>query len=195
MYRKFLKRFLDLMLSFGGLIILSPLFLLLIVLIKLDSTGPVLFKQNRITAKKQVFKIYKFRTMRIDTPQNTPTHLLNQAENYITKVGSFLRMTSLDELPQLINILKGEMSVVGPRPCLPNQTDLLAERDKYDANDARPGLTGLAQISGRDELPIPTKAKLDGKYVKQITFKGDLRIFAETFVSVLKHDGVKEGQQ
>ncbi len=188
-----LKRAIDFMLSLLGLIILSPVFLVLIVAIKLDSPGPVLFKQKRVGIHKSHFMILKFRTMRIDTPKDMPTHLLQNPEQYITKVGKFLRKTSLDELPQIVNILKGDMAVVGPRPALWNQFDLIEERDKYGANDIRPGLTGWAQINGRDELEIPVKAALDGEYVKKLGPMMDLRCFFGTFLSVLRGDGVVEG--
>ncbi len=187
------KRTLDLILSFGACLVLSPALLLLCIAIKMDSRGPVLFKQKRVGIHKTYFPIYKFRTMRIDTPKDMPTHLLANPDQYITKVGHFLRKSSLDELPQLFNILKGDMSYVGPRPALWNQDDLVAERDKYGANDVLPGLTGWAQINGRDELEIPVKAKLDGEYVKRMSFAFDLRCFLGTFVSVLKADGVYEG--
>lgn len=176
-----------------GLIILSPVFLILIIAIKLDSPGPVLFRQKRVGLHKSYFSILKFRTMRTDTPKDMPTHLLKDPEQYITKVGKFLRKTSLDELPQILNILKGDMAVVGPRPALWNQEDLVAERDKYGANDVRPGLTGWAQINGRDELEIPVKAKFDGEYVKRMGFGMDCRCFFGTFLSVLRGDGVVEG--
>lgn len=191
-YRK-LKRILDVLLSVIGIIVLSPLFLLLIIAIKLDSKGPILFKQKRVGLQKKHFYILKFRTMRIDTPKDTPTHLLNNPEQWITKVGKILRKTSLDELPQIINILKGDMSVVGPRPALWNQYDLIEERDKHGANDVPVGLTGWAQINGRDELPIEIKAKLDGEYAKQMGFKMDLKCIIGTILSVLKSDGVMEG--
>ena len=187
------KRTLDLILSFGACLVLSPALLLLCIAIKMDSRGPVLFKQKRVGIHKTYFPIYKFRTMRINTPKDMPTHLLANPDQYITKVGHFLRKSSLDELPQLFNILKGDMSFVGPRPALWNQDDLVAERDKYGANDVLPGLTGWAQINGRDELEIPVKAKLDGEYVKRMSFAFDLRCFLGTFVSVLKADGVYEG--
>ncbi|KAF0196328.1 MAG: polyprenyl-phosphate--hexose-phosphate transferase [Bacillota bacterium] len=164
------KRIIDMVLSLIGLIVLSPLFLITILAIKLDSTGPILFTQKRIGIHKCHFNILKFRTMRIDTPKDTPTHLLENPEQYITTVGKFLRKTSLDELPQIINILCGTMSIIGPRPALWNQYDLIAERDKYSANDVPPGLTGWAQINGRDELPIEVKAKLDGEYVARMSF-------------------------
>lgn len=192
MYMK-IKRLLDIVLSFVGLIVLSPILIVLILAIKLDSKGPVLFKQKRIGVNKTYFNILKFRTMRIDTPKDTPTHLLENPEQYITTVGKFLRKTSLDELPQICNILVGEMSVIGPRPALWNQTDLIEERDKYGANSIRPGLTGWAQINGRDELPIEVKAKLDGEYIGKIGFWMDARCFVKTILSVLKSDGVVEG--
>lgn len=192
MYHK-LKRGIDFGLALIGLIVLSPVFLVLIVAIKLDSPGPVLFRQKRVGIHKSHFQILKFRTMRIDTPKDTPTHLLKDPDQYITKVGKFLRKTSLDELPQIVNILKGDMAIVGPRPALWNQYDLIAERDKYGANDIRPGLTGWAQINGRDELEIPVKAAFDGEYVKRMGIGMDLRCFLGTFVSVLRGDGVVEG--
>lgn len=188
-----LKRIFDFILAFISLIILSPFFILISLIIKITSEGPVFFKQKRIGKNKKEFYILKFRTMRTDTPKDMPTHLLNNPEIYITKIGKVLRKTSLDELPQLINILKGEMSFVGPRPALWNQYDLIAERDKYGANDVYPGLTGWAQINGRDELPIDVKAKLDGEYVKNISLFFDIKVFFLTIISVLKSDGVKEG--
>lgn len=192
MYRTF-KKIIDRVMAMGGVVILSPVFFLLILAIKLDSRGPVLFRQKRVGIHKQYFNILKFRTMRTDTPKDIPTHLLDNPEQYITRVGKFLRKTSLDELPQMINILKGDMAIVGPRPALWNQYDLIAERDKYGANDVLPGLTGWAQINGRDELPIVTKAKLDGEYVSRMSFFMDLRCIFGTIVSVLKQDGVVEG--
>lgn len=192
MYLK-IKRLIDIILSFIGLIVLSPVFLILILAIKLDSKGPVLFKQKRVGLHKSHFNILKFRTMRIDTPKDTPTHLLDNPDQWITKVGKFLRKTSLDELPQIINIFKGEMSIIGPRPALWNQYDLIDERDKYGANDVPVGLTGWAQINGRDELPIEVKAKLDGEYVEKIGFMMDCKCFFGTIGSVLKSDGVVEG--
>lgn len=188
-----IKRTIDLILALVGLLVLSPVFLVLILAIKLDSPGPVLFKQKRVGIHKSHFYILKFRTMRIDTPKDTPTHLLKNPQQYITRVGKFLRKTSLDELPQIINIIKGDMAVVGPRPALWNQYDLIEERDKYGANDLRPGLTGWAQINGRDELEIPIKAKLDGEYVEKIGPVMDLRCFFGTFLSVLRGEGVVEG--
>ncbi len=192
MYQK-VKRVVDFILALAGLIVLSPVFLVLIVAIKVDSPGPILFRQKRVGLCKSHFMILKFRTMKIDTPKDMPTHLLKNPEQYITKVGKFLRKTSLDELPQIINILKGDMAVVGPRPALWNQFDLIAERDRYGANDVRPGLTGWAQINGRDELEIPVKAALDGEYVKKMGPVMDLRCFLGTFLSVLRADGVVEG--
>lgn len=192
MYMK-VKRFIDIILSLIGLIVLSPIFLILILAIKMDSRGPVLFKQKRVGINKTHFNILKFRTMRIDTPKDTPTHLLDNPEQYITKMGKFLRKTSLDELPQIWNIFVGQMSIIGPRPALWNQYDLIAEREKYGANNIPPGLTGWAQINGRDELPIEVKAKLDGEYVEKISFWMDIRCFFGTIISVLKSDGVVEG--
>lgn len=189
----YIKRGIDIVLSGLAIIILSPVLLVLCLAIKLDSRGPVLFRQKRIGIHKTYFQIYKFRTMRTDTPKDMPTHLLADPEQYITKVGKFLRKTSLDELPQIFNIFKGEMSIVGPRPALWNQEDLIAERDKYGANDVPPGLTGWAQINGRDELEIPIKAKLDGEYVQKFGLGMDLRCFFGTFLSVLRGDGVVEG--
>jgi len=188
-----IKRLIDIILSLLGLIILSPIFLILIISIKLDSKGPVLFKQKRVKIHKKHFNILKFRTMRIDTPKDIPTHMLENPEQWITKVGKFLRKTSLDELPQIINILKGDMSIIGPRPALWNQYDLIAERDKYEANDVPVGLTGWAQINGRDELPIEIKAKLDGDYTKRIGFFFDLKCFFGTIFSVIRNEGVVEG--
>lgn len=189
----YVKRGMDFVLSLLGLVLLSPVFLGLVIAIKLDSPGPILFRQKRVGIHKTYFEILKFRTMRIDTPKDVPTHLLENPEQYITKVGKFLRRTSLDELPQIFNILKGDMAVVGPRPALWNQYDLIEERDKYGANDLRPGLTGWAQINGRDELEIPVKARFDGEYVKKMGLKMDLRCFFGTFISVLRGDGVVEG--
>ncbi|MFQ6791979.1 MAG: sugar transferase [Thomasclavelia sp.] len=193
MYQKKIKRLLDLVLSLSGIIVLSPVFIVLCIWIKLDSKGPILFKQKRIGINKTYFDIYKFRTMYIDTPKDMPTHILVNPQQYITKAGHFLRKTSLDELPQILNIIKGEMSIIGPRPALWNQDDLIAERDKYQANDVRPGLTGWAQINGRDELEIPIKARLDGEYVQRISFLFDLKCFFKTVASVFKSDGVVEG--
>lgn len=192
-YRQYIKRILDIMLSLLGILLLSPIWLLIMLTIKVNSRGPVFFIQKRVGYQKCFFNIYKFRTMRSDTPKDVPTHLLSDPDQWITKVGRFLRKTSLDELPQLINILKGDMSIIGPRPALWNQEDLVEERDKYGANDVRPGLSGWAQINGRDELEIPIKAKLDGEYVKRMSFLFDCRCFWGTILSVLKKDGVVEG--
>ncbi|HGF7406148.1 sugar transferase [Enterococcus faecium] len=193
MYKDGLKRGIDFLLSLAGIIVLSPIFLILCLAIKIDSKGPVIFKQKRVGKNKTHFYIYKFRTMKVDTPKETPTHLLSNPDFFITRVGKFLRKTSLDELPQLFNILKGDMAVIGPRPALWNQYDLIEERDKYHANDIRPGLTGLAQISGRDELEIEYKARLDGQYTSNITPLMDLKCFFGTIISVFKSDGVVEG--
>lgn len=193
MYQKHIKRWLDICLSGLGLMILSPFFLLIIIAIKKNSPGPVLFKQKRVGINKTHFNILKFRTMRTDTPKDMPTHMLEDPEQYITKVGKFLRKTSLDELPQIFNILKGDMSIIGPRPALWNQYDLIAERDKYGANGVMPGLTGWAQVNGRDELEIPVKARLDGEYVKHMSLRFDCICFLRTISSVLKRDGVVEG--
>ena len=194
MYRYF-KRFLDIVLSAAGLLVLSPILLVIAIAIKLDSKGPVLFKQKRVAKGKEHFQILKFRTMYADVPKDVPTHLLADPESKITKIGRFLRKSSLDELPQIWNILVGEMSIIGPRPALWNQFDLIAERDKYGANDVRPGLTGLAQVMGRDELPIEVKAKYDGEYAQNVTFANDVKIFFKTITSVLGAKGVKEGKQ
>ncbi|MDB7088139.1 sugar transferase [Enterococcus mundtii] len=193
MYKNGLKRVIDILLSFVGIIILSPLYLILCIAIKLDSRGPIIFKQKRLGKNRSYFYIFKFRTMKIETPKEMPTHLLSNPEAYITRVGRFLRKTSLDELPQLFNILKGDMSIIGPRPALWNQYDLIEEREKYDANDIRPGLTGLAQISGRDELAIEHKANLDGYYTANVTPWMDLKCFFGTIISVFKSEGVLEG--
>ena len=193
MYRKYIKRALDFVLSLIGLILLSPVFITLCLWIKLDSPGPIIFKQKRVGKNREYFNILKFRTMYIDTPSDMPTHMLANPDQYITKAGKFLRKTSLDELPQIINILKGEMAIIGPRPALWNQYDLIGERDKYQANDIRPGLTGWAQINGRDELEIDVKAELDGYYVAHLSFLFDVKCFFGTIAAVLKSDGVVEG--
>jgi len=188
-----IKHIFDFLFSLIGLILLSPFFLTIIVAIKLESKGPVLFKQKRIGRGKTHFFIYKFRTMKVDTPKDMPTHLLENPEQYITKTGRFLRKTSLDELPQILNILSGSMSIIGPRPALWNQYDLIEERDKYMANSVRPGLTGWAQINGRDELPIKQKALLDGEYIQKLSPLMDIKCFFLTIVSVLRSEGVVEG--
>ena len=193
MYKNFLKRTLDLLVSFFGILVLALPMLVLVIAIKADSHGPVLFKQKRVGIHKSHFHILKFRTMRIDTPRDMPTHMLQNPEQWITKVGKFLRKTSLDELPQIFNIFAGQMSIIGPRPALWNQFDLIEERDKYGANDVRPGLTGWAQINGRDELEIPVKAKLDGEYIERLSFGFDCKCFFGTITSVLRSDGVVEG--
>lgn len=193
MYQKFFKRLIDFVLSLVGLIVLSPLFLILSLWIKLDSKGPVLFKQKRVGKNKTYFNILKFRTMFADTPKDVPTHLLQNPQSQITKLGKFLRSTSLDELPQILNILCGQMSIIGPRPALWNQDDLIAERDKYNVNQMVPGLTGYAQVNGRDELPIPVKAELDGFYAKNISFLLDVKIFFKTIFNVFTSRGVVEG--
>lgn len=193
MYQRFVKRVLDIVLSLGGIIVLALPLAIISLAVKLDSPGPVFFRQKRFGIHKSFFEILKFRTMRTDTPKDMPTHLLNDPARWITKTGAFLRKTSLDELPQLFNILAGHMSVIGPRPALWNQEDLIALRDQYGANDVMPGLTGWAQINGRDELPLDVKARLDGEYARNISFAFDVKCFVGTVKSVLSHDGVVEG--
>ena len=193
MYQKFGKRLLDILLSGCGLIVLAPVYLILAIAIKIDDPGPILFRQKRVGIHKSHFQIMKFRTMKMETPRDMPTHMLENPEQYITRVGKILRKTSLDELPQILQIFTGDMSVIGPRPALWNQFDLIAERDKYGANDVRPGLTGWAQINGRDELPIDVKARFDGEYVEKMSFAFDCKCFFGTIASVLKSDGVVEG--
>ena len=193
MYQRYCKRLLDFVLSLAACIVLALPMLVIAVWIKLDSPGPVFFRQRRVGAHKTHFNILKFRTMRGDTPHDVPTHLLKNADSYITKSGAFLRKTSLDELPQIYNILVGEMAIIGPRPALYNQYDLIEARDRVHANDVRPGLTGLAQVNGRDELPIDVKARYDGEYAANITFLGDLKIFFGTFGYVFHRKGVVEG--
>ena len=188
-----IKRLIDLVLSVCGLIVLSPLLIAIVIAIKLDSKGPVIFKQKRVGKNKTYFNIWKFRTMRTDAPKDMPTHLLSSPDAYITKIGKVLRQTSLDELPQILQIVVGKMSIIGPRPALWNQYDLIEERDKYGANDITPGLTGWAQVNGRDELEIPVKAKLDGEYVEKLGFMMDCKCFIMTIFSVARHDGVVEG--
>ncbi|HJA25183.1 MAG TPA: sugar transferase [Candidatus Fournierella merdigallinarum] len=195
MYKAFFKRLLDLVCSAGAIVCLSPMLAVIAVWVKCSSPGPVLFTQKRVGRGKTHFRIYKFRTMRTDTPHDMPTHLLEDPDAFITSAGRFLRRTSLDELPQIFNIFLGQMSVVGPRPALWNQFDLIAERDKYGANDCVPGLTGYAQVHGRDELPIPEKARLDGYYAQNLSFALDVKIFFRTIGSVLHHEGVVEGKQ
>lgn len=187
------KRAIDVGASALGLVVLSPVMLAAAVAVKLDSPGPVLFCQKRVGLHGEEFTMYKFRSMRTDTPKDMPTHLLKDPDAFITRTGRFLRKTSLDELPQLFNILAGDMSIIGPRPALWNQFDLIEERDKYGANDIRPGLTGWAQINGRDELEIAEKARLDGEYVEKMSFAFDAKCFFGTIGAVLHHDGVVEG--
>ncbi len=197
MYTKFFKRLIDIILSGIGLIVLAIPMLIVSIVIRCEDPGPVIFKQKRVGLHKKIFYLYKFRSMKISTPHDTPTHMLANPEQYILKVGGFIRKTSIDELPQLWNIFKGDMSIIGPRPALWNQDDLISERDKYGANDIKPGLTGWAQINGRDELEIPVKAKLDGDYTEAINsdhgLSMDWKCFWGTIKSVLKSDGVVEG--
>ena len=190
-----IKRILDIILSIIILIILCPFLIIFSIIIKVESEGPILFKQKRVGKNKKIFTIYKFRTMRTDTPKDMPTHMLKNAESYITKFGNIMRKTSIDELPQLFNIVKGDMSIIGPRPALWNQDDLIKERDKYNANDIRPGLTGWAQVNGRDELEIPVKAKYDGEYIEKVSLWFDIKIFFKTIINVFKHEGIVEGMQ
>ena len=193
MYQKFGKRAIDIILSGCGILVLAPVYLIIALAIKIDDPGPVFFRQKRVGIHKSHFNILKFRTMKMETPHDMPTHLLENPEQYITRVGKVLRKTSLDELPQILQIFTGKMSIIGPRPALWNQYDLIAERDKYGANDVRPGLTGWAQINGRDELPIDVKARFDGEYVEKLSFAFDCKCFFGTITSVLKSDGVVEG--
>ena len=193
MYKRFGKRALDLLLSGLGLIVLSPLFLIISIAIKAEDPGPVFFRQKRVGIHKTYFNIVKFRSMRQDTPHDMPTHLLNDPQRWITKTGRFLRKTSLDELPQIAQIFTGKMSIIGPRPALWNQYDLIAQRDQYGANDITPGLTGWAQVNGRDELEIEEKARLDGEYAQNISFGMDMKIFWMTVKNVLRGSGVVEG--
>ena len=193
MYKRFGKRALDLLLSGLGLFVLSPLFLIISIAIKAEDPGPVFFRQKRVGIHKTYFNIVKFRSMRQDTPHDMPTHLLNDPQRWITKIGRFLRKTSLDELPQIAQIFTGKMSIIGPRPALWNQYDLIAQRDQYGANDITPGLTGWAQVNGRDELEIEEKARLDGEYAQNISFGMDMKIFWMTVRNVLRGSGVVEG--
>jgi O-antigen biosynthesis protein WbqP len=194
-YEKYVKRIVDIVLSGVGLLLLSPLFFLIAVCIKIDSKGPVFFRQLRVGKDKSEFNIFKFRTMLTDSPKDMPTYLLQNPEDHITRVGKFLRKTSLDELPQIINIIKGEMSIIGPRPVIRNEQQLFVERERNRVYNVKPGLTGLAQVNGRDIISISDKAKLDGWYVKNISFFLDLKIFLKTIVIVLKSEGVHEGVQ
>ena len=193
MYKRFGKRALDILLSGLGLVVLSPLFLIISIAIKVEDPGPVFFRQKRVGIHKTYFNIVKFRSMRQDTPHDMPTHLLSDPQRWITKTGRFLRKTSLDELPQIAQIFTGKMSIIGPRPALWNQFDLIAQRDQYGANDVTPGLTGWAQVNGRDELEIEEKARLDGEYARNISFKMDMKIFWMTVKNVLRGSGVVEG--
>lgn len=193
MYQRFIKRLIDIVLSLVGLVVLAIPMLVFSLIVKLDSPGPVLFWQKRVGIHKETFMMPKFRTMYTDTPANMPTHLLSDPQKWITRSGAWFRKLSIDELPQILCIFTGKMSIIGPRPALWNQDDLIEERDKYGANDVRPGLTGWAQINGRDELEIPVKARLDGEYVQNISFLFDCRCFFGTIFKVLRHDGVVEG--
>ena len=193
MYQRCVKRIFDIVLSLVGLIVLAIPMLVFALIVKLDSPGPVLFWQKRVGIHKKTFMMPKFRTMYTDTPANMPTHLLSDPQKWITRSGVWFRKLSIDELPQILCIFTGKMSIIGPRPALWNQDDLIEERDKYGANDVRPGLTGWAQINGRDELEIPVKARLDGEYVQNISFLFDCRCFFGTIFKVLRHDGVVEG--
>ena len=193
MYKKIVKRLLDLVLSLAGLIVSAIPMAVITLVIKREDPGPAVFKQKRFGIHKSFFTLYKFRSMKLSTPHDVPTHQLEDPEQYLLKSGKFIRKYSLDELPQLLNIFKGDMSVIGPRPALWNQDDLIEERDKYGANDVKPGLTGWAQINGRDELEIPVKAKLDGEYAQKLSFLFDCRCFFGTFLKVLRHEGVVEG--
>lgn len=193
MYQRYFKRIIDLALSACGIIVLAIPMLIIALAVKLDSKGPVLFWQKRIGIHKSTYPMPKFRSMYTTAPANMPTHMLTSPDQWITPVGKILRKTSLDELPQLFSIFRGHMSIVGPRPALWNQDDLIAERDKYGANDVRPGLTGWAQVNGRDELPIDVKARFDGEYVENLTFRMDCKCFFQTILKVFSHDGVVEG--
>lgn len=193
MYRKIFKRLIDIAASLGALIILAVPMIIFALIIKHEDSGPALFAQKRVGRGKKFFNMYKFRSMKLNTPHDVPTHLLENPEKYILHCGKWMRKYSIDELPQIINILRGDMSIVGPRPALWNQDDLISERDKYGANNIRPGLTGWAQINGRDELEIPIKAKFDGEYVKRESFMFDLMCIIKTFTNVFKHKGVIEG--
>ena len=193
MYKKFGKRLIDIVLSFTGLVVLAIPMVIFAIIVKLDSKGPILFWQKRVGLHKKTFMMPKFRSMYTETPSDMPTHLLNDPSRWITPVGKVYRKLSIDELPQIWCILTGKMSIIGPRPALWNQFDLIEERDKYGANDVRPGLTGWAQINGRDELEIPVKAKLDGEYVEKMSFLFDCKCFFGTILAVLRHDGVVEG--
>ena len=193
MYQKYLKRMISTVISVLGILLLSWLFIIISIAVVIDDPGPVFFSQKRLGKDKTYFRLLKFRSMKMSTPHDMPTHMLKNPEQYITRVGRFLRKSSLDELPQLFNILVGSMAIIGPRPALWNQYDLIEERDKYGANDVRPGLTGWAQINGRDELSIDVKAAYDGEYVKKLSFLFDAKCFVGTFFKVATHEGVVEG--
>ena len=193
MYQRYLKRLLDILLSFFGMVVIAVPMLVIAALIKWDDPGPVFFRQKRVGIHKGYFEILKFRTMKMSTPHDMPTHLLENPEQYITRVGRFLRRTSLDEVPQIFQIFTGKMSVIGPRPALWNQYDLIEARDMYGANDIRPGLTGWAQVNGRDELPVRVKAQYDGEYVENLSFLFDCKCFLLTVRKVLRQEGIVEG--
>lgn len=193
-YTRYAKRWIDFILALVGLVVLSPVFLLVSLAIWVDDPGPVMFTQKRFGINKQFFTLHKFRSMKMSAPHDTPTHLLSDPEQYITRIGHFIRRSSLDELPQIWDILVGSMSIIGPRPALWNQEDLIRERDRYGANALRPGLTGWAQINGRDELPIEVKARLDGEYAEKISFSMDVKCFFGTIGAVLNHKGYAEGR-
>lgn len=193
MYKRFLKRLIDIVLSFMGILVLAIPMSVFALIIKIEDPGPAIFKQKRVGIHKTYFIVLKFRSMKMSTPHDIPTHMLDNPEQYMPKCGRWMRKMSIDELPQLFNIFKGDMSIIGPRPALWNQDDLISERDKYGANDVKPGLTGWAQINGRDELEIPDKARLDGEYVEKMSFGFDCKCFFGTIKSVLHHDGVVEG--
>ena len=193
MYKRFLKRLIDIVLAFMGIVVLAIPMAVFALIIKIEDPGPAIFKQKRVGIHKTYFNVLKFRSMKLSTPHDMPTHMLDNPDQYILKCGRWMRKMSIDELPQLFNIFKGDMSIIGPRPALWNQDDLISERDKYGANDVKPGLTGWAQINGRDELEIPVKAKLDGEYVEKMSFAFDCKCFFGTIKSVLHHDGVVEG--
>lgn len=193
MYNRILKRLIDIVLSLLGIVVLAIPMLAVALVIRIEDPGPAIFRQKRFGIRKSFFQLYKFRSMRLGAPHDVPTHLLEDPEQYLLPCGAFLRKFSIDELPQLFNILKGDMSIIGPRPALWNQEDLIEEREKYGANDVLPGLTGWAQINGRDELEIPVKARLDGEYAQKLSFSMDLRCFFGTIGKVLRHEGVIEG--
>lgn len=192
-YDKYIKRLLDIIISFFGLVILSPVLLIISVMIKVEDPGPILFTQKRVAINKTYFKLHKFRSMRMDTPHDVPTHMLDNPDKYITKIGKFIRSHSLDELPQIWDIFIGNMSIIGPRPALWNQDCLIALRDEVNANSIKPGLTGLAQINGRDELSIEEKAKLDGEYTRNISLKMDIIVFLKSIHVFKSDESIVEG--